>query len=101
MILFRRHGDNTSADGESIKRKIEKDLEKYLRHKNNGDILARRILDEYSTEMDEQSFKFLSVVATYKDSIVKTVRLAFSKDLGCGFWFFDWFIRCMIFIRCY
>lgn len=52
-------------------------------------------------ETDEQSFKFLSVVATYKDSIVKTVRLAFLKDLGCGFWFFDWFIRCMIFIRCY
>lgn len=74
---------------------------KYLGHKNNGDILARRILDEYRDELDEQSHKFLNNVATYKENITKTLRFAFSKDLGCGFWFFDWFIRCMIFIRCY
>lgn len=101
FILFRRHGDNTSSDSENIKRRIMKDLQKYFGHKNNGDMLARRILDEYGTELDKQSHKFLSKVATYKESIVKTIRLAFSKELGCGFWFFDWFIRCMIFIRCY
>ncbi|WP_302535152.1 glycosyltransferase [Megasphaera elsdenii] len=100
-ILFRRHGDNTSSDSKSKINKIKKDLKKYLYHKNQADKLASFLLSTYREDMLFDSIVFLSLISSYKCSLWKTIKLAFSSYIDCGFWYYNYFVRAMILLHYY
>lgn len=95
-ILFRRHGSNASGDGLKIKEKFQKELKFFFNGCSNAAQLSHQILQEYKEELDGRSYEFLKLVETYKDSYIKTLKLALSSQINCGFLFFDLFIRTMI-----
>lgn len=98
-ILFRRHGNNTSSDDICIKHKISQDLHKYFGRHNNADLLAAKIIQQYSMYLTPEALNFLYKIAHYKNSAFYTLRLAMSPNINCGFWYFNFFIRMMMILR--
>jgi rhamnosyltransferase len=98
-ILFRRHGDNISADGWSIPQKIIKDIHHFFSHKNDEASLARCIINNYEIYLTNDSYDLLNKIANYKYGIIYTIQLCFSSQLDCGFWYFNLFIKIMIILR--
>lgn len=100
-ILFRRYGNNTSIDGKSIFKKILKEKEHFTKYKHNESDLAKCILEYYGKQIDKENFELLFRIANYKNNIVDYIRLIFSKELDCGFWFYNIFIKLIIICRCF
>lgn len=100
-ILFRRYGNNTSIDGKSIFKKILKEKEHFTKYKHNESNLAKCILEYYGKQIDKENFELLFRIANYRNNIVDYIRLIFSKELDCGFWFYNIFIKLIIICRCF
>lgn len=98
-ILFRRHGNNESADGIGTREKIKKDVKHYFGHQNDVGRLARSLLQQYVKELTPKAALFLAQLAGYKKNSLRTVRLALSTEIDCGFWYFNLFVRMMILCR--
>lgn len=100
-ILFRRHGDNASVDGDSKISKIKKDIKYYFGGQSRYIELSRLLLENYGYYMNSDNKKFLLSIKDYKKNIFNTIRLATNKRLDCGYWYFNLFIRLMIMFRLY
>ena len=98
-IFFRRHGDNASPDGIGTKEKILKDIHHFTSHRSHAPKLAGFILHKYKNYLSPESAAFLKLVNSYKSSFGRTLSLSLNKNIDCGFWFYNWFIRGMILIR--
>ncbi len=98
-ILFRRHGTNTSVDGIGILNKIKKDLNHYFSGGNDASKLAEVLLDIYKEDLNNKAISFLTKVANYKNTPLNTIKLSLNKQIDCGFWFFNIYVRAMILIR--
>lgn len=98
-ILFRRHGNNTSPDGIGTKAKIEKDIHHYFSGQNDASGLAQQIINHYDDCLSEESKHFLLEIKNYKNSWFNTIKLGLSPEIDCGFWYFNVFIRAMIFMH--
>lgn len=100
-ILFRRYGTNTSSDGKSILHKLLKEKEHFTSYKNNESNLAKCILECYKEQISEQNLDLLLKIANYRNNIMNYIKLIFSKELDCGFWFYNIFIKLVIICKCF
>lgn len=100
-ILFRRYGTNTSIDGKNILKKIIKEKEKFRKNKNENSNLAKILLNYYKNDFTSDMYKRIDLYANYRTSIFKYIKLIISKDIDCGFWFYNLFIRFVILCRCF
>lgn len=100
-ILFRRYGTNTSSDGKSILHKFLKEKEHFTSYKNNESNLAKCILEYYKEQISEQNLDLLLKIANYRNNIMNYIKLIFSKELDCGFWFYNIFIKLVIICKCF
>lgn len=100
-ILFRRHGDNTSSDGVNLFNKIKRTMAFYWDGHSKRPQLARFLLSSYKKKLTPEAIDFLNEIAFYKESLSKTVRLALSSNIDCGFGFYNNFVRIMILLRLY
>lgn len=100
-ILFRRYGTNTSSDGKSILHKLLKEKEHFTSYKNNESNLAKCILEYYKEQISEQNLDLLLKIANYRNNIINYIKLIFSKELDCGFWFYNIFIKLVIICKCF
>lgn len=100
-ILFRRHESNTSLDNQSTLKKVKFDVERFLARPHIHRNLAKAICKDMGTELSSAASKYLSRIATYDKSMLKTIGLACSSTIDCGFWYYNLFIRFMILMRKY
>lgn len=100
-ILFRRHDHNTSVDGKGMIFKVYHDIKKFILNKHQHRDLAKRLCGTFSADLTSSAISFLQEAANYDKSITKTIQFAFNKQLGCGYWYYDFFIRTMILLRYY
>lgn len=100
-ILFRRYGTNTSLDGKGIFHKLFKEREHFTLYKNNESNLAKCILEHYENQISEQNLNLLFKIANYRNNIVNYINLILSKELDCGFWFYNTFIKLVIICKCF
>lgn len=100
-ILFRRYGTNTSIDGKDVLYKLLKEREHFTSYKNNESDLAKCILVHYENQISEQNLNLLLKIANYRNNIVSYIKLIFSKELDCGFWFYNIFIKLVIICKCF
>lgn len=100
-ILFRRHGHNTSIDNKGVFFKIYHDIKRFIVKKHQHRDLAKRLCRMSTFPFTPSAISFLEEVASYDKSIIKTIQFAFNEQLGCGYWYYDFFVRAMIILRYY
>ena len=100
-ILFRRHGNNTSVDGKGTIFKIYHDVKNFLIKKHQHRDLARKLYHIMYSHLTPSSISFLQEASNYDKSIDKTIKFALNKKIGCGYWYYDFFVRIMIVMRYY
>ena len=98
-ILFRRYGDNTSSDGKGIFFKIYDDVKKRMNHRNQESMLALSILN--FSHIDNGQLHSIEKIANYRTSLYNTFRLLMDKNMNCGFWYYNFWIRLLILLRVY
>lgn len=98
-ILFRRHGNNTSPDGIGTTAKIKKDIIHYFLGKNDASGLAMEIIKQYEGCLTKESYQLLQNIQNYKQNWLRTIKLGFSNQLDCGFWYFNDFIKIVVLLR--
>ena len=83
----------------SARQKIIKDLRHYFHYENDAAGLASGVLQRYKDKLTGKSLRFLTSIADYRASIIRTISLALNSQIDCGFWFFNLFVRSMILLR--
>lgn len=100
-ILFRRYNTNTSMDGKGLVKKIFKEYNHFASYKHNESNLAQCILKNYKDKIDNKSYDLLFKIANYRNNLRDYISLIVSKDINCGFWFYNIFIKFIIICRCF
>lgn len=100
-ILFRRHESNTSLDNQNTLKKVKFDIKRFLDRPHLHRDLAKAIYEDMTMDLSPAVSKYLCRVATYDKNLLKTIRLACSSAIDCGFWYYNLFIRFMILMRKY
>lgn len=98
-ILFRRYGTNTSIDGKNLIKKIFNEFNHFTTYRHVESNLAKQVLDNYSSEIDSKSYILLKKITDYRYNMIDYIKLILSKDIDCGFWFYNLFIRFIIICR--
>lgn len=97
-ILFRRHGNNTSSDSMSIYKKIYLDVRKFIDKPNASSNLAKIIIEYFRESLTSSSYQILYEIGHYQDNLKNKLKLIANKNIDCGFWYYNLFIKSMIII---
>lgn len=103
-INYRLHGNNTSGLATSSFERIKKGIKLYvLSDRNHNDILCRQLLEGYGSYMDKCDTRYhqISLVADYKKSFIKKMKLLFSGIVTCSDFQHKWLYRLSILINRY
>lgn len=103
-INYRLHGNNTSGLATSTFDRVKKGIKLYvLSDRHHNDILCRQLLEGYGKFMDENDIRInqLSLVANYKNSFIKKIKLLFSGIVTYNDFQHKWMYRFCILINRY
>nr|WP_231036497.1 glycosyltransferase [Pectinatus sottacetonis] len=98
-ILFRRHSTNASVDGVVFVRKILKRFNYFMINSGKDHRLAETVFKYWRDFIDKKNYKIFCDIISYKKNIKRRLCLSISKEIDCGFWYYNIFIRLMILIK--
>ena len=98
-ILFRRHGNNASADGGGLKRRIKNELAPFLIKRNYKLSVAEVLLSNFDCSAVPAFNDFLADVCGYKRSLLKSGRILFSRECDCGIFIGNFMFKMSVLFR--
>lgn len=98
-ILFRRHNNNSSIDGQGFLKKFLNEMQFFSKRKNEKYNYVKSVLKYFDKYITLESKLLLEEISTYKDSSRKTIKLIMNEEIDSGFKFYNVFLKFLIIIR--
>lgn len=100
-ICYRQHGKNVTGVRQGISKRFSQELKAFTTNKNYKSKCAEIIHQEYFELISTENKILLGEIATYRNSILKTLRLMFNRDLKFGAPVINVLNKLKILLRCY